>query len=85
MPRRAPSLLTTPIYVMIDIEIATPTGTSAHGTESGPARNHLTFEGGEWRAKIQVDPRLSHEDALFALMHEVNEVAGIAAGLTGWA
>ena len=83
VPRRPGSPLSTPIHVTLDIEIATPTGTAAHGTESGPARNHLTFELGEWRAKIQVDPRLSHEDALFALMHEVNEVAGIARRLDG--
>jgi hypothetical protein len=83
VPRRPGSTLRTPVSMTVDIEIATPTGTAAHGTESGPARNHLTFEGGEWKAKIQVDPRLSLEDALFALMHEVNEVAGIARRLDG--
>jgi hypothetical protein len=73
--------------VQLDVALAAP-GAGVHGLASGHAANRLTFEGGTWRARIEIDPRLEPRDAQLALRHEVNEVAGIVAklherGLTG--
>jgi hypothetical protein len=69
--------------VILDIQIRRPTGVGAHGAASGHARNQLVLESGEWRAQIDIDPRLRRDDAQLGLQHEVNEVAGIVRRLHG--
>ena len=69
--------------VQVSIVLHTPTERSAHGLETGHARNSLKFEGGQWRATIEIDPRLRPEDADLGVVHEANEVAASCAACTG--
>jgi hypothetical protein len=64
-------------YVDMEIRIQTAAAGGVHGQETGHARSDIVVENGRWRVVVDLDPRLSREDAYVGLRHEANEVCGI--------
>ncbi len=67
--------------VAVEIKFLPPTDltpTSVHGDDAGPARFSVTQDSsGQWRAQVEVDGRVRHEDLPFILGHELAEVGFI--------